>query len=132
VKIGDTFVLTGDTQRYTFTADKTASGGAITGATFFPALKVAHVIGDVITIALVSGEQGLAFHRNFAALAMAPLSDLGGQLGARIATVADPVTNLTLRSRLYYVGDASEVHVALDVLYGFDILDPNLAVRFVN
>ena len=134
VKAGDTFLLTGtaDTQRYTFTADFTAVAGAIAAATIFPPLKVAHVIGDVITIVLQSGEQGLAFHRNAFALAMAPLSDLAGQLGAKVATVSDPVTNLSIRSRLFYIGDTSKVYVALDVLYGVKTLDPNLAVRLVN
>jgi len=70
-----------------------------------------------------------AFHKNAFALAMAPLSELGGELGARIATITDPVSSLALRSRLYYVGDSSEVHVALDVLYGVKTLDPNLACR---
>jgi hypothetical protein len=39
------------------------------------------------------------------------------QLGARSATVSDPITNLALRSRLFYGGNASKVYVALDVLY---------------
>jgi hypothetical protein len=132
VVAGDSFTLTGDSQRYVFTAPYTASSGAIPAASIFPALKVAHVIGDVITITLQSGEQGLAFHRNAFALAMAPLSDLGNQLGAKIATVTDPVTGLSLRSRLFYIGDSSQVVVAIDALYGIKTLDPNLACRFVN
>lgn len=131
-KAGDTFLLAGDTQRYTFTANYTASAGAVTSAAIFPALKAAHLTGDVITITLVSGEQGLAFHRNAFALAMAPLSDMAKNLGAQVATATDPITGLTLRSRVYYVGNDSAVHVALDVLYGVKCLDPNLACRFVN
>lgn len=132
-KKGDTFVIAGNTQRYAFAADATADGGGAVAATAItPALVQAYADNDVITITLTSGEQGLGFHRNAFALAMAPLSELGGQLGARIATVSDPVSNLSLRSRLFYIGDTSSVYVALDVLYGLKTLDGNLACRLVN
>lgn len=74
-------------------------------------------------------ETGLAFHRNAFALAMAPLPDVGNELGAKVATVSDPVTGLSVRSRVYYVGNTSQVHVALDVLYGVKTLDAALACR---
>lgn len=132
-KKGDTFTIAGNTQRYAFAADATADGsGNVANASITPALVQAHSNGDVITINLVGGEQGIAFHHNAFALAMAPLSEMGNQLGAKIASVVDPVSNLALRSRLYYVGNSSEVHVALDVLYGVKTLDGNLGVRLVN
>ena len=74
-------------------------------------------------------ETGLAFHKNAFALAMAPLPEIGNELGAKVATVSDPVTGLSLRSRVYYVGDSSQVHVALDVLYGVKTLDAAMACR---
>ena len=129
---GDTFVIAGNTQRYAITNTTTASGNAFTGVTFTPALVAEATDGAVVTISLDDHSATLAFHRNAFALAMAPLTDLGNQLGARIATISDPITNLALRSRLYYVGNSSEVHVALDVLYGVKTLDPNLAVRARN
>jgi hypothetical protein len=133
-KAGDSFVIAGNAQRYVFTAATTTAdgGGAVTNASIFPALVQDYANNDVITINLVGGEQGIGFHRNAFALAMAPLSELGAQLGAKIATVTDPVSNLSLRSRMYYVGNSSEVHVALDVLYGIKTLDPNLAARLTN
>lgn len=133
-KKGDTFVIAGNTQRYVFVdATTTASGaGAVTDATVYPALAQDYNNADVITITLLSGDQGLAFHRNAFALAMAPLSELGNELGAKIATVTDPVTGLSIRSRLFYVGDSSLVKVALDVLYGVKTLDGNLACRLVD
>lgn len=133
-KKGDTFVITGNTQRYAFVDATTTAdgGGAVTSATITPALVQNYADTTVITIVLQSGEQGLGFHRNAFALAMAPLSELGNELGARIATVTDPVTSLSIRSRLFYMGDTSAVKVALDVLYGIKTLDPNLACRLVN
>lgn len=130
-KQGDTFVITGDAQKYAFAADATADGtGAVANASITPAIKQASADNTVITVTLTSGKtQNLAFHRNAFVLAMAPLSELGGQLGARITTIADPITNLAIRSRMFYNGDASAVVVALDVLYGVKTLDGNLAVR---
>lgn len=132
IKKGDSFTLAGDTQRYVFTEDKTASGGAITSVGIFPALKVAATSTTVITIRLDSHVANLAFHRNAFALATAPLSEMGDGLGARIASVADPVTGLSLRSRIFYEGNNSKVFVALDILYGFKTLNPNLAARLCS
>lgn len=131
LKAGDTFVLAGNDQRYAVTADATAAGNAVTvGIT--PALAAAHDDGTQATVSLDDHSASLAFHRNAFALAMAPLSELGNQLGARIATVTDPITGLALRSRLFYDGNNSKVFVALDALWGVKTLDPNLAVRARN
>lgn len=131
-KKGDSFVIAGNSQRYVFTADFTATGGAATDAPIFPALVQDYDNLAVVTITLLAGEQGIGFHRNAFALAMAPLTEIGGNLGARIATVTDPVTGLSLRSRLFYDGDTSSVFVSIDALWGVKTLDPNLACRLVN
>jgi hypothetical protein len=132
-KAGDTFVIAGNTQRYAFTADATADGtGIVTATAITPPLVQAYLENAVITVTLLGGVQSMAFHRNAFALAMAPLTEIGNQLGARIATVVDPITNLALRSRLFYDGDSSTVFVALDALYGIKTLDPNLACRLVD
>jgi hypothetical protein len=131
-KAGDTLVIAGNTQRYAITADATANGSGEVTLAITPGLAQAYADNDIVTVALVSGVQSLAFHRNTFALAMAPLTDIGNQLGARIATITDPISNLALRSRLYYVGDTSTVNVALDVLYGIKTLDGNLGCRLVD
>ncbi len=132
VKKGDSFVIAGNTQRYVFTEDKTASGGAIASVGIFPALVQDYDNLSVVTITLLGGEQGLGFHRNAFALAMAPLSEMGDGHGARISTVTDPVTGLSLRARVFYVGDTSTNYVSIDALWGTKTLDPNLACRLVN
>ena len=127
---GDVFVMQGSTQQYAVTGGPyTAAGNAFTNVTFTPPAVQAQVDGDTLTLEQDDHTANLAFHRNAFALVTAPLSEMGNELGANIATVSDPITGLSLRSRLYYVGDSSEVHVALDVLYGVKTLDPNLAVR---
>jgi hypothetical protein len=129
IKAGDSFVIAGNTQRYVFTEDKTASGGAITSVGIYPALVQDYASGAVVTINLDTHVSNLAFHRNWAALAMAPLSEMGNNLGAQIATVTDERSGISVRSRVYYVGNSSEVHVALDCLFGVKVLDGNLAAR---
>lgn len=128
-KKGDSFVIAGHTQRYVFTADATADGtGAVTNAAIRPALATAYAGGAVITISLLNHVKNLAFHENAFALATAPLSTVGRELGAKMEVVIDETTGLALRSRLFYNGDQSRVYVALDILYGLTTLDENMAV----
>ena len=135
LKAGDIIKITGDAQQYVVTGDKTISSA--TTVAIYPELAQKNLADAVVTVVLPSGtgatkNQCLAFHRHAFALAMAPLSDMGGRLGAQIATVADPVTNLSIRSRLWYEGNTSTVKVALDALWGVQVLNPNLAVRAVQ
>lgn len=129
VKAGDSFVIAGNTQRYVFTEDGTVASNALTGIGIYPALVADAGEDAVVTIRSDNHVSNLVFHSHFAALAMAPLSEMGNDLGAKIASVTDPATGLSIRSRLYYVGNSSEVHVALDILYGYKILNGNLACR---
>lgn len=131
-KKGDSFVIAGNSQRYVFTADFTATGGAKADAPIFPALVQDYDNLSVVTITLLSGEQGLGFHKNAFALAMAPLSEMGNGRGAQISTITDPISGLSLRARLFYDGDTSTNFVSIDALWGIKTLDANLACRLVN
>jgi len=128
--VGDTFVIAGNTQRYAVTADVTFTGGE-GDVSFTPALA-ADVADDAVVTGLIvaSSVQNMAYHKNAFALAFGQLPfELPNELGARVFSVQDPVTNLAIRSRLYYDGDNSKVVVVLDVLFGVKTLDGNLAVR---
>jgi len=131
---GDSFVITGNSQRYSVAANVTLSGGAGT-VTCYPALVQAYNSGTVVTFETISATNyadkyyyNIMFHRNAFAVAMAPLPETGNGVGARIATVTDPRTGLSLRSRVAYNDTSAKVLVTLDVLYGVKCLDPNLAV----
>ena len=133
IKIGDSVAFAGDPTVYCITADVTVgSGEAILAIT--PTLQVAADAGIAATLVNVGAatSMGLAFHKNAFCLAMAQLPEMGNELGARVATVSDPKTGLSLRSRVYYVGNSSQVHVALDVLYGVKTLDPMMAVKMTS
>lgn len=134
-KAGDYVTFAGHSKKYALDADFTTSGGAGT-MVLAEGLRAAVADDEVITIVEETGgpyaNASFGFHRNFAAFASAPLSEMGNELGARIATVQDPITGLSLRSRLYYVGGASKVFVAFDVLFGFKLLDGDLACKFLD
>jgi len=126
---GDILSITGDTQKYAITTGVTFTGGE-GDCVISPALKQAVLDNAVVGIDITAaGPQNMAFHKNAFALVVAPLPDLGGELGTRMATVTDPTTGLSLRSRLFYEPNSSAINVALDVLYGVKTLDPNMAVR---
>jgi len=134
-KIGDWLEVTGHTKRYTITADVTFVSGEA-DVYFSPGLEDAVDENQVVSIGLAAGSgltktQNFAFHENALCLAMAPLSTLANQLGARVESVVDPITGLALRSRMYYDGDNSKVIVALDVLFGTKVLDPFMGVRLM-
>lgn len=126
IKKGDVLTLAGNTQQYVATADATAAANSLT-VVISPVAVQAYSSGVAVTVNQASYDSNLAFHRNAFALALAPLPEMGNQLGAKVSTITDPKTRLSIRSRIFYVGDSSEVRVALDILYGFTTLDPNLA-----
>jgi hypothetical protein len=126
---GDTFVIAGNTQRYAVTALNTAAANVFTNVQITPPLAQAHSDNDAVTVNLDDHTAMLGFHRNAFALAFAPLPTNARELGAKVETATDPVTGLSVRARMFYVGDSSKTFVALDVLYGVKTLDPNLAVR---
>ena len=135
-KAGNMVTFAGHSVIYALAADVTMSGGAGT-LTLASPLQAAVADNEVVTVtspvnAGSTVSENLMFHRNFAAFASAPLSEAGNQLGAKIATAFDPVTGLALRSRMFYEGNSSKVFVALDVLYGFRVLDPSLACRVLR
>lgn len=129
VKAGDMFTIAGDTTKYAFTADGTVASNALTDIGISPALKADAAEDAVVTIVATDHTANMMFHKNAFALAMAPLPSMANELGAKVATVTDPKSGVSVRSRLYYDGEDSAVYVALDVLYGVKCLDPQFACR---
>lgn len=127
---GDTFSIAGLTQRFVVTANRTATGGAIADLPIFPAIPATVNSGAVVTFHKLAAAKAtsLVFHRNFAALKCAPLPD--DMPGVACSTVRDEDLGIALRFRIFYEGNNSKLFIAADVLYGFTILDPNLATRF--
>lgn len=137
LQIGDTFEVAGDPTTYILTANTTLAAGAGT-ITFFPALRRSAADSAVVTFNLLDSVEesaylrNLMFHRNAFALAFAPLPTTGDGKGAMIDTVTDPVTGLSVRARMYYDGDTATNFIALDALYGTQVLDGQLGVRVLR
>jgi len=133
LSIGDTFSIGGDPTVYTLTQNTTLSTGA-GSITFYPALRRNTENDAVITFNLLDSIEesthlrNLMFHRNAFALAFAPLPMTGDGRGAEMATVTDPVSGLSVRARMWYEGGTGSNFVALDALYGTQVLDPMLGV----
>jgi len=134
VQVGDTFTIAGDVTVYTLTADTTFAAGA-GNLTFYPALRRNTADNAVVTFNLLDSIEesahlrNLMFHRNAFALAFAPLPMTGDGKGAEMATVTDEVTGLSVRARMWYDGGTATNFVALDALYGTQVLDPMLGVQ---
>lgn len=127
--VGDSFAIAGDSQRYVVTALCTAAANAFAGVQIFPPLAQAVADNAAVTVSLMNHTGNVLFHRNAFALAMAPLSDIGNQFGAKVESVFDEKSGLAMRSTMWYDPDNRKVKVAYDVLYGLKCLDANLAVR---
>lgn len=119
---GTTFSIAGFTQKYAVISH------TATAITISPKLQVATAGSENITYDQTARTSlGLAFHRDAMALVMQPLEDAGP--GIVSATMVEPSTGLTLRSRIWGDGGTGATIWALDALWGYKMLDPNLAVR---
>ena len=132
-----TIAHTAGTKRYAVTNTVTASGNAFTGVTITPALAADESDNKAVTASIDTHISCLAYHRDAFALAFARLPDFrenaelfgGAQLGANVFSVTDTDSGISVRARVYYVPNSSEMHIALDALYGWKTLNPYLAAR---
>jgi hypothetical protein len=132
VKPGDSLVFAGHSQRYVVTNTVAAAGNALGAVGIFPKLAAAVADNEAVTVTLQNGKRNLAFHRNFAALAMAPLSMMGDGRGAEMHVAQDPKTGLTIRVTIWYDANNSKNYIRFDVLYGVRVLNPNLAALMLG
>jgi hypothetical protein len=143
ITIGQTtFTIAGDPTVYSILAGSstTVASSGLATVNIFPALQQPASNGAVVTFRTrTTVEEGalgtvntLAFHRNAIGLRMAALPTEGNGMGARIFTASDPMTGLSLRTRMWYEGASSMVNVAIDALWGCEVLNPMLGTRVVR
>jgi hypothetical protein len=126
--IGDVFTVTGDTTNYVVTAPLAAPGNL----QFAPAMKVAWAANAAIT-KTPSHAVNLAFHRDAIGFVMRPLSvatTLHSELGKKVAQMVDPETGLSMR--LVVSSQYNQINWEYQILYGFKVLRPELAVRMMG
>ena len=139
LKEGDAFVIAGSTQRYVVTADVALAGGSA-NLPVYPELAQDYADNAQVTFDTATGTNAESFtanqvfHRHAYALGTAPLQgQLGSQMarnqGIEVENIVDEEEALSIRSRMWYDPDNSRTVVALDLLYGVEVLNPELAVR---
>jgi hypothetical protein len=142
ITIGQTtFTIAGDPTVYSIVAGSgtTVASNAL-ALNIYPGLQQPAANAAVVTFTTrtVTEEgtpgsvQTLAFHRNAIGLRMAELPTIGDGMGARIFTATDPMTGLSIRARMWYEGGTSMVNVALDALWGCEVLNAMMATRVVR
>ncbi len=97
----------------------------------YPALKVQAEAGDVVSLKN-SHAVNLVFHRDAFAFATRPLLANSSQyaLGNKMLTMQDPVTGLILR--LEVSRQHKQTVWEFDILYGADLVRPDLAMRIAG
>lgn len=123
---GDMFTIAGDTTQYTV-----SKAGAVTGTNdqdlvITPAL--AKNAADNAAITLVAGAtNNLAFHRNAIAFVTRPLAPAPG-----VESYSTSNGMFSLRVTKGYDMSTKEALMSMDVLYGYKVVYPELAVRYLG
>jgi hypothetical protein len=128
---GDVFVFAGHTQTYvvTNTSTLTASGNAVTGVTFAPALQVA--VGDGVQVTFKDTHVvNLAMHRDAIALASRPFEPIPNGLGAISQSAVDEITGLALR--LEVTREHKRTRFSYDILFGVATVRRELGCRLAG
>lgn len=136
---GDIFTVAGDTQQYVVTSGPhTASGNAVAGITFSPAIKATAGWADNAVVTFVGSHTvNLAFHKNAFAFANRILSDStfgglfkGGQLMETYTDDGEGGSGLTFR--LTVMRGFMQTQWYFDILWGTRLVQPELATRMAG
>lgn len=121
---GDLFTVAGVTGQFVFTANKTASGGAITGATFYPAAPTGGFADNAAITIIGSHTKNVTFAPGaFTLVAFPPLPPQG----ARGDTFFDQELGLGLSVVYDYSSSALGDLISFQLLAGAALQQPELA-----
>lgn len=133
VVIGDIITIAGDSQTYCVigAADYTLDSSTAVEVSILPALKVECSGTEVVSLKN-SHALNMVFHRDAFAFATRPLLANSSQyaLGNKMLTMQDPVTGLILR--LEVSRQHKQTVWEFDILYGADLVRPELAMRIAG
>lgn len=128
IKIGDRFTFAGSTIQYVVTNATSASGNAVTGVTFYPAIPIGGIADNTVVTfnqtAAATGVANLAFHRDCIAFATRPLMPTPEGLGAVSLSAVDPISGLPLR--LEVTREYKRTRWSFDLLWGANVVRPEL------
>jgi hypothetical protein len=126
LKMGDIFSI--GTKQYVVTADVAAVGGAIASVGIYPVLQEAVLNdADVVFPDKTAGGHiaNLAFHKNAFAFVNRPLVPPSGAAMSYTATFE----GLSVRTTAAYDINTKKEVLSMDILYGYETIFPELAVR---
>lgn len=126
--IGDVFTIAGQTQTYVVGATVSAITSGGKAVTIQPALESIATAAAALTVK-GSHVANLVFHRDAFGLAMRPLEGTSAT-GARMVSMTDPQTGLTMRLELTRQNKQDKWE--LDVLWGSKLVRAALATRLAG
>ena len=126
-KVGDSFSIAGQNQRYVIKADVTMASGA-GSLTISPPLQVAVTDGTLLTFRQSSKGISLFYNKPAFTMVMAPLSQ-EGTMSALIGVATDDQTGLAIRWMRWYDPLGKQHWMSFDALWGLLTTDENRAVR---
>lgn len=127
VALGDIFTIAGDSQTYAVTGAQTLTSAGVNVA-IKPGLQV--IASDLAVITVKATHVvNLAFQRNAFTYATRPLASIEAS-NADISSMVDNMTGLSLRVEL--VRQRKQVAWEFDILYGAQLIYPELAVRIAG
>ncbi len=129
IVVGDVFTIAGDTQTYVSKSAVTITSAGV-DVTIAPKLKVIASSGSLVTIK-ATHVVNLGFQRNAFAYVTRPIADSRVETGnAVISQMTDDMTGLTLR--LEMVRQRKQTTFEFDILYGSQLMRPELATRIAG
>lgn len=127
---GDVITFSGDTQTYAVLAASTIGASATGTVTIFPAKVVALAGGETVSVK-ASHVVNLAFHQQAFGFASRPLKgDMFGRDPDMEMMIPDPVSGISMR--LIIREEYHRTRVAYDILWGTNVIRPQLAVRIAG
>lgn len=124
---GDLFSFAGSTDQFTCAALATAGSNVIT-VTWTPACT-ATIAASTNCTHVAGHKANLAFHRDWAGVAFAPLGDADFGL-ANLSYIQDPISGAVLR--LEVTREYKQTTFRYDVLYGMSVIRPSFAARILG
>ena len=134
---GDTFSVGGSNTRYILTQDSTFANGR-GYVRFFPALRgnwpyaTSVLFGRRTLVEQGRHTRDILFAKDVFALTFGRLPKEAKGGSAEVSVSVDEDTSLSVRARIWYLGDTASVRVALDTLFGGTVLDARRAVQVVR
>jgi hypothetical protein len=128
LKKGDLFTVADVAGQYVVTADATATGGAITGVTFYPPAPVGGFPNDKAITVKKSHKANLAFVRNAFAFAAVPLAMPSGNAPGQYVSYNGVGIRMVSAYDVKYKKDT----MSFDILCGARCIQPELALRVLE